>query len=169
MARRFIEATAEDTRAEMGEAMYALMAMDLVELAPTKVGVNVMSSYGLDRDRIRRGMDDFLRRYPSPVTFHVFARAAWRLNDYEKVKELFSHPELGWGEFAKPVWKTRMEYDQARSPIFGLPPDRQSRAGRARPGRRRHVGLCERHRPERPAAPGRRSRTRALDGGGQMR
>ena len=110
--RGFAEFAADATKAEFGDALYALVAWTALSIEDS----NALTTFGLDWNRVQRGFEDYLRRYPDATSWHHrYAYAAWRASDRARARKLFATPHLGWTQEFHTIWRSHGDYMVARN------------------------------------------------------
>lgn len=117
---RFVEKAAAETKATLGESVYAL------HHAGWRFDVTYFPGQEPPRPdwtRVRAGFRDFLRLHPGARwAAHASAAAAYQIaRDRETARELFRSPLLEWR--AGTVWRNRAEYDRAKAWALAEPVD----------------------------------------------
>ena len=107
--RRYAEQAADSTKTEWGDAMYAMVAADVMRFEEP----DDFRKYDFSWVRAQRGFRDLTRIWTKPVTnYHRFARMAYLMGDRRIAAELFARPELAWFPAMGSVW-TQREHGEA--------------------------------------------------------
>lgn len=86
-----------------------------------------------DWPRVRRGFDDAIRLAPAWLpTYHRYALMARWFDDRATARTLFQRPELAWYEGAASMWRSRSEYDAARTWALMTEPEPKPAANASR-------------------------------------
>jgi len=117
----------EHTREIYGDGMYARLAWKLSLFAGKRDDAAELEQFGFSWPRVKAAYLALIERYPKHLPdYHELAFFAARNNDYELLRRLFTHPEMGWGSAANRVW-SKPNYDAAKQ-WMGQPPDPPSRS-----------------------------------------